>query len=1300
MSKYDEEDLAVVFLEDVPREKISSVVLKVARGLSKKKCDNSGLQHARLVVALLLTSNKGQLLSQSQVEEAENLLMTFILSYLAGHKPDDVNSVSNVIQICERHEPLLHKLVSLCSRKIQLAVEALARVAEDYVVEPVPHVEDTPKTGESEDSNIAGINLLRAIACFKVLSYTDSTVFSAVRGIELELLDLVGSASRELSSQCRDAVNSILIRQGFGWADEGSLRMFWGKVLYLTSNSTDRHHATSGYQLWACLLSKRNNHLKDILVDNSGYLNWLQCGLLAGTTEQRKTCLFILQASLQLLDGFTATTPLSFSINSFTKYSNVYQNCVLQKYLNQIQDALPDLLILAQSNSGIGSSWLLALLGASLEHDTQDAIKNMIGGWILSHGLPIAFGAIDDVPEFLERYFLGWASVGALYASSLTKTFSEPPICYHGERLSQFLVDILSHTMHSATRHRIVKAIMTFIMDGGGSLFATARVFLLQALMTSLISSRLELDQEEIDLVLAIAQQANFQQMARDLMTLQCGEILATVTEVGQDYGKVAAVLKECARIKSTSTDMVGVRDRLQEACNYLKQATADVRESARMVNEPVEHSSRSTVSLERLTTWIRDSRAKCLWHEGLQYSCVYVEACLNPEQGNQLDADELQFAFEAIWDQVEVQDYPKTALMALPRILFHKSSVQLLHKDSSLSMFLSKALQEIHALAENRVYVFPPLAEALYVSFTAVPQAVHLPFVETFMRFANSPPATKIEFQLESAIAPQLELLAANRTYFSYYGPMEAVGHAFIFNTLNSLPDTTQWMTLRHELFDSLLNAWIHQKQPVPMSSKHKTIAQLQTMLLLLEALHAHLSQSELMTYASTFQVILSLEPHPRYRFLIEWILLRLYTLLPLSARSDLLRVLSEADHHGNPKYLASLLKLNLMLARLADSPESFSLELMTHLIPLVASSKIVVRHEAQWTIPLLWSHVENQGWQSVLSNPAFRRLNEHIRSLDAYKSPPPARVLEMFDPSHDHNLVTLCCGPWLSIAPPEPAKVSPKELRGVLAKYHPGGEGSGLLPLTDMSASNEYSISAPHISNKTMGATKLNLATASIPLQIKASTFSLPISVVSESDAGLQTTRRTRNIILIASLIANPVNLGGLSRIAEIFGVSALYIPSLSVLGHKDFTSVSVSSHLWLPIHGLAADGDSNDGGEKSPLRDFLTKKKMEGWKVVGIEQTDSSFVIGKRGYKKDDVQNNDNSAQVDYGKQGNKGEYAFPERVVLLLGSEREGIPPTLLAETDECVEIEQVGQTRSMNVQTAAAVVLYEWVRQWG
>jgi tRNA G18 (ribose-2'-O)-methylase SpoU len=55
-------------------------------------------------------------------------------------------------------------------------------------------------------------------------------------------------------------------------------------------------------------------------------------------------------------------------------------------------------------------------------------------------------------------------------------------------------------------------------------------------------------------------------------------------------------------------------------------------------------------------------------------------------------------------------------------------------------------------------------------------------------------------------------------------------------------------------------------------------------------------------------------------------------------------------------------------------------------------------------------------------------------------------------------------------------------------------------------------------------------------------------------------------------------------------------------------------------------------------------------------------------------------------------------FPERTVLLLGREREGVPAPLLRLLRACVEIPQSGLIRSLNVHVSGAIAAYEYARQ--
>ncbi|KAK7902159.1 hypothetical protein WMY93_018928 [Mugilogobius chulae] len=148
---------------------------------------------------------------------------------------------------------------------------------------------------------------------------------------------------------------------------------------------------------------------------------------------------------------------------------------------------------------------------------------------------------------------------------------------------------------------------------------------------------------------------------------------------------------------------------------------------------------------------------------------------------------------------------------------------------------------------------------------------------------------------------------------------------------------------------------------------------------------------------------------------------------------------------------------------------------------------------------------------------------------------------------------------------------------------------------------------------------------------------------------------------LLVVASLIDKPTNLGGLCRTCEIFGAGALVLDSLCHVKDKQFQSLSVTSERWLPLLEV----------KPVELTDFLQLKKNEGYCIVGVEQTANSHSLEN---------------------------YHFPEKTLLLLGNEREGIPANLLQMLDVCVEIPQQGVIRSLNVHVSAALLIWEYTRQ--
>jgi len=87
---------------------------------------------------------------------------------------------------------------------------------------------------------------------------------------------------------------------------------------------------------------------------------------------------------------------------------------------------------------------------------------------------------------------------------------------------------------------------------------------------------------------------------------------------------------------------------------------------------------------------------------------------------------------------------------------------------------------------------------------------------------------------------------------------------------------------------------------------------------------------------------------------------------------------------------------------------------------------------------------------------------------------------------------------------------------------------------------------------------------------------------------------------------------------------------------------------------------------------LMPALRALAQDGYILVGLEQTTNSF---------------------------NLHEYQFPRRCALVIGNERLGLSQEELALMDACVEIPVWGLPHSYNVAVAAAMVLYEYCKQY-
>lgn len=148
---------------------------------------------------------------------------------------------------------------------------------------------------------------------------------------------------------------------------------------------------------------------------------------------------------------------------------------------------------------------------------------------------------------------------------------------------------------------------------------------------------------------------------------------------------------------------------------------------------------------------------------------------------------------------------------------------------------------------------------------------------------------------------------------------------------------------------------------------------------------------------------------------------------------------------------------------------------------------------------------------------------------------------------------------------------------------------------------------------------------------------------------------------LVVCASLVQNPVNLGGLCRTVEAFRLEALVLSDLGIAQTVAFKNAAASTHHWQPL--VACTNDL--------LPAWLMQQQQSGYSIVALNANPTATPITQ---------------------------FTFLSKSVLLLGQELTGIPDALLDQCNYSITIPQFGLVESLNVQTAAAIAIYEYIRQ--
>jgi tRNA G18 (ribose-2'-O)-methylase SpoU len=149
--------------------------------------------------------------------------------------------------------------------------------------------------------------------------------------------------------------------------------------------------------------------------------------------------------------------------------------------------------------------------------------------------------------------------------------------------------------------------------------------------------------------------------------------------------------------------------------------------------------------------------------------------------------------------------------------------------------------------------------------------------------------------------------------------------------------------------------------------------------------------------------------------------------------------------------------------------------------------------------------------------------------------------------------------------------------------------------------------------------------------------------------------------SLIVCASLVQNPANLGGLCRTVEAFRLVELVIADPTIASSPVFRNVAASSHHWQPINACPP----------TAIAAWLATQKQQGYTAIALQADQTAIALPA---------------------------FQFPQRSVLILGQELTGVPDAVLHCCDCTIRIPQFGMVESLNVQVAGAIAIYEYIRQ--
>ena len=148
---------------------------------------------------------------------------------------------------------------------------------------------------------------------------------------------------------------------------------------------------------------------------------------------------------------------------------------------------------------------------------------------------------------------------------------------------------------------------------------------------------------------------------------------------------------------------------------------------------------------------------------------------------------------------------------------------------------------------------------------------------------------------------------------------------------------------------------------------------------------------------------------------------------------------------------------------------------------------------------------------------------------------------------------------------------------------------------------------------------------------------------------------------IIIILENIRSAYNVGSVFRTSDAFLVEGIYIIGYSAKPpHKEIKKTALGAEETVEWKHFANSAEA------------IVELRTKGFNVYAAEQAEGSYKLNAIGFEPD-------------------------EKIAVVFGNEVTGVEQSTITLCDGCIEIPQLGMKHSLNIATAAGVVLWELVR---